>query len=118
MDRGLTQHQVAEEIDVNRNFVYEMELGHHTNTIYALHKVFLFLGYVPKTLKIKEDKLRGKLFAHRIRNGLTYQAVAKEVGLDKSTVARFERGKKLKSLSLKKIEDYILFVLCNKNRYF
>ena len=50
IDRGLTQHQVAEMIGVNRNFVYEMELGHHSNTIYALHKVFLFLRIYSKDL--------------------------------------------------------------------
>jgi transcriptional regulator with XRE-family HTH domain len=63
LDRGLTQQQVSEQIGVNRNFISEIELAHHTYTIHVLHKVFLFLGYIPLTLKINETTLQGKLFA-------------------------------------------------------
>lgn len=106
LDRKLTQEQIAQQLGVNRNFIYEMELGHHMNTIYALHKVFLFFGFLPKTLKINETTLRGQLFAHRMRNGLTYQAVAKMIGLDKSTIARYERGQIVKAESQFKIIEY------------
>ena len=106
IDRGLTQHQVAEMIGVNRNFICEMELGHHTNTIYALHKVFLFLGYIPTTLNIDEKTLKGKLFAYRIKQGYTYNKMASLIGLDKSTIGRFEQGRKAKQESLVKIERY------------
>jgi len=50
MDRGLTQHQVSKALEVNRNFVYEVELNRRTNTIYSMHKICTFLGYIPKTL--------------------------------------------------------------------
>ena len=106
LKRGLTQHEVAEMVGVNRNFVYEMELGHHTNTIYALHKAYMFLGYVPKTLKIDETTLRGQIFIHRIKHGLTYSAIAKEIGIDKSTVARFEQGKNIKQESVNIISHF------------
>lgn len=107
MDRGLTQHEVAEMIRVNHNFVYEMELGYHTNTIYALHKVYLFLGYIPKTLGIDETTLQGKLFVHRIRNGYTYAIIAKKIALDKSTLNRFEKGNQVKIQTSNLIIGYL-----------
>ena len=94
-------------IKVNRNFVYEMELNHHTNTIYALHKVYLFLGYIPITLKIDTTNLRGQLFEHRIKHGFTFNALAKKIDLDKCTIARFERGRKAKDESIEKIKNYL-----------
>lgn len=106
LDKGLTQHQVAEMIGVNRNFVYEMELGHHTNTIFALHKVYLFLGYIPTTLNISSE-LQGKLFEHRIKNGYTFNYLSEKIGLDKSTIARFEQDRKSKEGSIKKIKNYL-----------
>lgn len=107
LNRGLTQLEVAHQIGVNRNFVYECELNHRTNTIFALHNIYLFLGYIPLALRINEATLRGKLYAHRIMNGLILNDIAKKSGLDKSTIGRFEKGLILKAESLKKIEDYL-----------
>ena len=107
IDRGFTQHQVAEMIGVNRNFIYEMELNHHTNTIFALHKTYLFLEYISTTLKIDVSDLRGKLFEHRIKNGFTFNALSDKIGLDKSTIARFEKGKASKKETENKIRDYL-----------
>ena len=84
-----------------------MELGHHTYTIYALHKVYLFFGYIPTTLNIDKSTLQGQIFIHRIKHRLTYNAIAKEIGLDKSTLARFERGKASKKETENKIRDYL-----------
>ncbi len=94
-------------IEVNRNFVYEMELNHHTNTIFALHKAYLFLGYIPTTLKVDISDVRGKLFEHRIKNGFSFNALSQKIGLDKSTIARFESGQKIKAETLKKLNLYL-----------
>ncbi|REE80678.1 helix-turn-helix protein [Lutibacter oceani] len=107
LDRNLTQLEVAQQIGVNRNFVYECELNHRTNSIFALHKIYLFLDYIPKTLNIDEATLRGKLYTTRIKNGFSLYDIAKKTGLDKSTIGRFEKGKLIKKESLKKIEDYL-----------
>lgn len=87
--------------------MYEVELGHHTNTIYALHKLYVFLGYIPKTLKIPFG-LRGKLFEHRIINGYTYNDVAQKIELDKGTISRFEQGKIITKDTQDKISSYFL----------
>ena len=106
IDRGLTQHQVAKQIGVNRNFVYEMELNHHTYTIFALHKVYLFLGYIPTTLEIVSDT-RGKLFEHRIIYGYTFNALSQKIELDKSTIVRYEKGINSSEETINKIEKYL-----------
>lgn len=87
--------------------MYEMELVHCTNTIYGLHKVYSFLGYIPKTLNIDETTLQGKLLAYRIKNGLTYTKLAKSIGLDKSTLSRFEKGKAYKEKKFIKILEIL-----------
>ena len=107
LNRGLTQLELAQKLGVNRNFIYECELNHRTNTIFALHKIYLFLRYIPVTLKIDETTLRGKLSAHRIKGGLTLKEIGNKTGLDKSTIGRFEKGLILKAECLKKIEDYL-----------
>ncbi|MCP4181198.1 MAG: transcriptional regulator [bacterium] len=106
LDRGFTQHQVAKMIGVNRNFIYEMELGKHTNTIYALHKVYLFLGYIPITLKMPLG-LRKELFEYRIIYGYSFSALSKKIGLDKSTIVRFEKGKSSKKSTIEKIITFL-----------
>ena len=107
MDRNLSQHAVAEMMGVNKNMVHEIELGKYGTTIYALHKVYTFLGYVPTTLNIDITALRGKLFAYRIRYGLTYAKLAHKIGLDKSTLTRFELGRIAKEETIEKIEQYL-----------
>lgn len=110
MDRGLTQQQVAKQLSVNKNFIYELELNKRKPSIYTLHKVHLFLGYIPKVLKINNATLQEKLFVYRIKNNLTYIKLAKQIGLDKSTLARFENAKIVKQETYERISNYI-----NKN---
>jgi len=110
LDKGVTQHQVAEILNVNRNFIYELELGKRKLTIFALHKVYLFLKYIPKTLSVDERTLQGKLFAYRIKNELTYSKLSKEIGLDKSTLIRFEKDKTIKNQSAKKISLFFSMI--------
>lgn len=102
----MIQHEVAQYMDVYPNLPNEIECGKASNTIYVLHKVYLFLGYIPITLKIDKNSLRGKLFVHRIRYGYTYNVIAQKIGLDKSTISRFEKEKVCKKETLIKITEY------------
>lgn len=75
----------------HRGFFNELEMGCRDNSIYVLHKAVRFLGYLPKTLNIDETTGPRKLHAHRVILGLPLRVVAEEVGLDKSTISRFEK---------------------------
>lgn len=106
IDRNLTQYEVAQIIKVNRNFIYEHELNQRELTIFALHKISLFLGYIPKTLRVDVYSLQGRLYAYRILNGYPYQVVAEKIGVDKGTLAHFERGGESKPETLLKIQEF------------
>lgn len=108
LDRGLTQHEVARLMEVNRNFVYEFELSKRTNTIFALQKVYLFIGHIPHALNIDKNTLAGRLFAFRIRNGYTYQQVAKMIGIDKRTLIKASKGTPINESSRRRIIDSLL----------
>ena len=108
MDRGLTQHHVAETLGVNLNFLSQLELGRRKISIYALHKVYVFLGSIPKTLHIDETKLQGQIFAHRIRNGYTYLALSEKTQVSKKSLIRCERGGNVSKLTLEKITNYFM----------
>lgn len=107
LNRKMTQMEVATQLEVNRNFVSEAELNNRANTIFALHKIYLFLGYIPKTLKIDESTLQGKLHAHRIKFGYAFRNLVEKIGLDKSTIGRFEKGRTSKQETIDKIKKYL-----------
>jgi transposase len=104
----MTQWEADDSIGAHRGFFNELEMGHRDNSIYVLHKAATFLSYVPKTLNIDETTLEGKLYAHRIREGFPLSYLADElIGLDKSTLGRFERGRIAKSDTIEKIKLYL-----------
>ena len=107
LNKNLTQLQVAKQLYVNKNFVYELENNKRELTIFALHKTCLFLGYITNTLKIDESSLQGKLFAHRIKKNLTYSKLGKLINLDKSTLSKFEKGKKCKVETVEKTKKFL-----------
>lgn len=92
---------------MNKNFVTELENNKRKLTIFALHKTYLFLSYIPKTLKIKTTTLQEKLFVYRIKNNLTQSKLGKITKLDKSTLSKFEKGYKVKTETVSKIINHL-----------
>ena len=87
--------------------MYELENNKRKITIFALHKSYLFLEYIPKVLEINETTLHGKLFIHRIKNNFSYSNLEKEIKLDKSTLSNFEKRKNCKTETLEIIKTYL-----------
>ena len=87
--------------------MHELENNKRKLSIFALHKAYLFLGYIPKTLKIDRTTLQEKLFIYRIKNNLTYSNLAKKIKLDKSTLSNFEKGKNCKTETIEIITNYL-----------
>ena len=85
----------------------KIEKNKRETTVYSFYKIYLFLGYIPKILKIDTPTLQGKLFVHRIKNGFTYSEIAKQIGLDKSTIIRFEKNGDVKVETIKKIKLHL-----------
>ena len=110
INRGLRQWDVDDIMGAHRGFCNELEMNNRDNTIYVLYKAYKFLGYVPKTLKIDESTSQGKLYAYRIKYGYTLSKVALDIGLDKSTIGRYERGRIAKQESLEKINLSLIHI--------
>ena len=107
IDRGLRQWDADDLVGAHRGFFNELEMGNRENSIYVLHKAAKFIGYVPKVLNIDETTPRGKMYAYRIINGYPLRFVAEKIGIDKSTLGRWERGRIAKEESLQKILRYM-----------
>ena len=70
-------------------------------------KYICFWGYIPKTLNIDESILRGKFFTFRRKKELTSSKLAKKIGLDKSTLIRFEKNEAVKLEAKYRIENHL-----------
>ncbi len=91
-DRNFTQHQFAEIINVNRNFVYEIE---NKNIRTNLYKALKYLGYVQK------------LFVYRINYEYPFNVPSEIISLEKNTLTRLASGRPHKKEIFNKINDYL-----------
>ncbi len=91
LDLNLRQSDVAERIGCDQMSVVNWEKGHSTPRVIHMAKVVEFLGYnpLPTGATIAEQ-----LVAHRKARGLTQKIFARELGIDPSTLAKWERGER------------------------
>lgn len=89
LDLGLLQEQVARQIGVDATTIHNWERHRNSPHLPAIPKIIEFLGYAPchtaKTLPEKVKSCRRLL-------GLTQKQMAKMIGIDPGTLAKFERG--------------------------
>ena len=89
LDLGLLQREVADRLGVDPSTVTNWELNRTSPALRLLPRLFQFLGYMPCPA--------GQSWADRLRNsrrslGLSQERLAGVLGVDESTVARWERG--------------------------
>ena len=89
LDLGLLQKEVAERIGVTTQTITNWELARTEPGIHYLVAIVEFLGYVPFSMG---DTFPEKLKAYRMVNGLTQRELAKELGVDPTTVMKWEAG--------------------------
>jgi transcriptional regulator with XRE-family HTH domain len=87
---GRFQRQVAEEIGVDETTVFNWERNNARPQIHYLPRILEFLGYNPSPLP---ESLPDRFLMVRKTLGLTQKAFAKRLGIDPTTLARWERGK-------------------------
>ena len=89
MDLGLFQREAAKEIGVSASTIWHWEKGDREPAIRHLPTLIRFLGYVPlETGETLPEKLR----AYRRIHGLSRERMAEVLGVDRTTVWRWERG--------------------------
>ena len=90
LDLGLLQREVAEEIGVTESTIWNWESNHSSPQLRFMRKIRAFLGYNP-------HDTRSGLFGERIVvcrriQGISQTELASRLGVDPTTLGKWERG--------------------------
>ncbi|MDO8366817.1 MAG: helix-turn-helix transcriptional regulator [Saprospiraceae bacterium] len=90
LDRWLSQPEIAKLLEVTTDTVTGWELNRHEPTVQMAKRILEFLGYFPF---YKDSQSIGEqLRLARMISGKTQAEVAKEIGVDESTLRWVELG--------------------------
>ena len=91
LDLSLLQREVAEIIGVDETSVHNWEINKALPMLRCLPAIIAFLGYnpLPEPTTIAE-----KLVQYRSIRGIHQDELAKRIGVDPATLARWERGER------------------------
>ena len=90
LDLKLLQQDVASQIGVTESTLLNWEHNRSTPTLRYLPRVIAFLKYDP--MDISPTTLGDRLFKYRQYKGLSQKELAKQIGIDPSTLSRLERN--------------------------
>jgi transcriptional regulator with XRE-family HTH domain len=90
LDLGLFQKDVARQIGVTEESVYNWETNRTEPEVRLIPRIIEFLGYTPYDATWSFGQ---RLRAIRTALGLSQEHMAKRAGLDEGTVAKWETGK-------------------------
>jgi transcriptional regulator with XRE-family HTH domain len=106
LDLLLLQAEVALQIGVDEPSVYNWERNRIFPQVHQIPKIIEFLGYNPMPTP---KTLTEKLIAARENLGLTQKAMAERLGVDPTTLARWEKGKRNPSRKVwKRVQPLLL----------
>jgi transcriptional regulator with XRE-family HTH domain len=91
LDLGLRQIDAAQMIGCDQMSVVNWEKGHSAPRVNHLASVVEFLGFNPFP---NGDTMAHRLVNHRKSLGMTQKDFARQIGVDPSTLARWERGER------------------------
>jgi DNA-binding XRE family transcriptional regulator len=92
LDLALLQRQVADSIGVDKNTIANWEGQRSNPALILMPAIIRFLGYNPLP---GSTTLAGRLVRYRTSLGMTQKALAKRLGIDPCTLARWEREEKM-----------------------
>ncbi|MEX1138902.1 MAG: helix-turn-helix transcriptional regulator [Bacteroidota bacterium] len=91
LELKLLQKDVARLIAVDETTVYNWERGYTKPPLRHMPKILEFLGYDPSP---NEPRTIGeKLLKYRRDRGMTQKELARQIGIDPTTLSRLERNK-------------------------
>jgi len=92
LDLGLRQRDVADRLGANTTTITNWELGHTEPGFGWMPAIIRFLGYDPRpTAQTVGEALR----QHRTGRGMTQKELAVVLGVDPSTLARWEHEERV-----------------------
>ena len=89
LELGLYQAQVAKMLRVDESTVTNWEKHRTQPTLRALPKTVAYLGYDP--MPAGTTRLGEMLLRYRKSRGVTQKELAKQIGIDPTTLSRLER---------------------------
>ena len=106
LDLKLLQKDVARLVGVDETTVYNWERGYTGPPLRYVPKILEFLGYNPAS--DEPISLGGKLLKYRRDRGLTQKQLARQIGIDPTTLSRLERGvRHAFQNTLRKIDQFL-----------
>ncbi|MBI4467761.1 MAG: helix-turn-helix domain-containing protein [Acidobacteria bacterium] len=103
LNLGLLQREVAKQIGVNLDTIWNWESNATTPSLPMMPGIIGFLGYSPC---VGASSLAEKLAVYRRTRGLSRKELAEQLGVDPGTLARWEGGTgKPGRKHLERIED-------------
>jgi len=90
LEHHLLQKDIAERFGVTEATITNWELNRHEPQIGYYPKIIEFLGYFP--FEIDTSTLGGKIKRYRYMKGVTQEELAKELGVNESTVFHYENN--------------------------
>ncbi len=91
LDLGLLQKEVAQQLGVDSNSVTNWEKGRTSPRLQLMPRIIEFLEYTP--FQVKTGSLGERIVALRRVLGIRQEDLAGQLGVDPSTLARWEQGK-------------------------
>ena len=111
LDLKLLQKDVARALGVDTTTINNWERNRCQPRLYLFPKIARFLGYSPFPAK-KEYSVSERIKAYRPINGLSQKRMARTLGIDPRTLARWEKGKATPS---KKLEERLVRLFGHQN---
>ena len=90
LDLGLLQKDVAQRLGVETDSVTNWEKGRTSPRLQLMPRIIEFLGYTPFT--VQTGSLGERIVQLRRTLGIRQDRLAHQLGVDPSTLARWERG--------------------------
>lgn len=90
LELKLFQREVARILGVNATTIMNWEKHYTEPQLYLLPKIIKFLGYDPRT-KHNSKSIGEQIIEYRRENGLSQRKMARILGIDPSTLGRWER---------------------------
>ncbi|MBI2963928.1 MAG: transcriptional regulator [Deltaproteobacteria bacterium] len=92
LELGLLQREVADRIGSDAATLVNWEKGNTAPALRFMPVIVAFLGYDP-TQNAADASLGTRIAARRRALGLSRRKLAAELGVDETTIARWERGR-------------------------
>ena len=90
LDLGLLQREMADRLGVDETTVHNWETNRTSPQLCFIPRIIAFLGYSP--YDTQSGTLGKRIVGRRCVMGLTQKELARRLGIDPSTVRRWESG--------------------------